>query len=584
MSRYAVLVLISSLLPVPLAAQGPAAADPALRARDSARILRSARSEQSRFELVRRGNLPWTDAGGGVCETRDERIGRFCLSFSDNDDADWVGPPEDPDITRARDRLIARLDSAAHLIAGDRWVTGQRVRYLVEAGRFEEAAAAARECQADVWWCAALAGYSSHYAGRPAAADSAFTAMLASLPADERRSWTDLSRILDSCTAHLYRRLDEQGRDDFETRFWALADPFLSRPGNDLRSEHFARNVMDALQDRAKSTENLSWGNDLREILLRYGTPVGWERVRPRLGSSDPPSLVSHYSNSDQRLLPPCQTLATGDVAEGRWDEEEPRPVAGYTIPLGDSVARWIYPLRHQLAVFRRGDSAVIVAGYAIPTDSLPADATFDAGLAIASSGASEPVIARTEGAGPEGVLSAAVDSGTMLVSLELLSPNARLAARSRQGVRLAPLEPGRLALSDLLLLRAGEPLPDSLPAAVPETRGSSRVRPGEQVGLYWEIYGAAGEASRTLALSLRLVDHRKGVVRRLAERIGLAHSSDPIRMSWREPAASGSVTARSLTFQLPPDLPAGAYSLELTAGLPGQPEQVAVREIEVEG
>jgi hypothetical protein len=574
--------LLLALAAAPLAAQGASVPPHPLPTRDSARALRDARSEQSRFEAVRRQHLPWSDGSGGVCDFQDERIGRFCLSFDDGEAA-WKAPAEDEAIVRARDRLIERLDSAARIAPGDVWVSGQRVRYLVEARRFDRAREAARECRAAAWWCSALSGYADHYAGDAGAADSAFSVMLRTMPERERRAWTDLSLILDDCTVRLYRRLQGAERARFEERFWALADPFFARPGNDLRSEHFARDLMDALQDRAKSTENLSWGSDLREILMRYGAPTGWERIRPRLGSSDPPSLVSHYSDTDQRVLPPCEAFASDDPTAGVWDGKEPRSKAGYSLPLADSIARWIYPLDHQLAVFRRGDSAVVVAAYSIPRDSVPAGTRVRAALALLAPGSDSPTVALLPDAALQDVLSAETAPGPMLVSVELLSDGARTAARSRRGISVAPLAPGRLALSDLLLLRAPAPLPDSLAAAIAEARGSTRVRPGEELGVYWETYGVAGDQPVPLTLSLRLVDRSKGVVRRLAERIGIANPRDPIRMRWQEPAAAGPATPRALTVQIPADLGAGSYTLELTAEAPGQAPQVAEREVEVE-
>lgn len=583
MFRYAVaIVVLILILPAPVAAQGAAAAAPPLRARDSARALATARSEQARFELIRRQNLPWTDAGGRFCEQRDERIGRFCLTFGDDGDSDWQPAPEKTEITRARDRLVARLDSAARLFPGDPWVSGQRVRYLVEARRFVDADSAARACRAARWWCSALSGFAHHYAGQPAAADSAFADMLGSMPLDERRRWTDLSRILDACTLRLYRQLNGEERARFEERFWALADPFLTRPGNDLRSEHLARNLMDALQDRAKSTENLSWGNDLREILIRYGVPTGWERVRPRLGSVDPPSLISHYSDSDQRLLPPCQTLASGDVAAGVWDEEELRPTAGYSIPLADSAARWIHPLDHQFAIFRKGDSAIVVAAYSIPSDSIPAGATLEVGLALAGADGAAIGGAPLSRADAEGVLTAQAAAGAALMSLEIISEDARLAARTRQGVRIEPLIPDRLALSDLLLLRSPGDLPDSLSAAMAAARPSTRVHADEEIGVYWELYGMPTDTRDTITLSLRLLDRQKGAARRIAERIGIIRSSDPIRMQWTESPPNAITIPRALTFRFPAKLPPGSYTLELTAESRSRGAIVTEREVEV--
>src|SRR5690606_25796425 len=108
------------------------------------------------------------------------------------------------------------------------------------------------------------------------------------------------------------------------------------------------------------------------------------------------------------------------------------------------------------------------------------------------------------------------------LMSLEVVVPSERRLARARYGVDLAPVVPGLVSLSDLLLLRETDTLPESLEDAVGVTRGSSRLTVGERIGIYWEIYGLDARETPTLALSLRLLQSRTGWLRRLAERAGL--------------------------------------------------------------
>src|SRR5690606_10673646 len=108
--------------------------------------------------------LPFTWGGGS--SRCDERVGRFCLNHMAGG-PDWVAPPEDEEIVEARLMLVDGLRQVAELIPGDGWVVGQRVRYLLEANRFEDAVDAAGDCRAEPWWCAALTGFAHHYAGQP---------------------------------------------------------------------------------------------------------------------------------------------------------------------------------------------------------------------------------------------------------------------------------------------------------------------------------------------------------------------------------------------------------------------------------
>src|SRR5437016_4945882 len=115
---------------------------------DSQHILRSARAAQADFESIRRHNLPKEPGHGGAdC---DVQIGRFCYWYDDAAEPQRPPPLESEAITRARDRLLATLDTAALALPGDEWLAGQRVRYLLQSGRSVDALLAARACRAPI--------------------------------------------------------------------------------------------------------------------------------------------------------------------------------------------------------------------------------------------------------------------------------------------------------------------------------------------------------------------------------------------------------------------------------------------------
>src|SRR4051812_2817862 len=141
---------------------------------DSARVLKSVRSAQWDFESTRRANLPLNTRGtAGRC---DVHVGRFCYWW---DDGEYDPPVELPKTKAARRSLLDRLARAAAMQPGDRWIVGQRVRYLIEDDHAGDAAQAARECRAESSWCAVLEGLAWHSAGDFARSDSAFNAGLA---------------------------------------------------------------------------------------------------------------------------------------------------------------------------------------------------------------------------------------------------------------------------------------------------------------------------------------------------------------------------------------------------------------------
>jgi hypothetical protein len=585
-------VLIAGLVSVLVLAPGfraPVAAQVAqesgavrVTAQDSALLLRAARQDQAAFERLRRNRLPETwGSGSGRC---DERIGRFCLTHG-SPRGTWTAPPEHPDVVASRDTLVHGLGLVAEIIPGDGWIAGQRVRYLVEARRLDEALLAAGACRAERSWCAALLGFVHHYASRAAAADSAFDTALAAMEEPERRRWNDLSLILDEQSVRSYRRMAPEGREEFEHRFWRLADPFLTRPGNELRSEHFSRHVRDQFQYRAQSADGISWGYDLREILLRYGWPAGWERHRNWGMTAGPPPLTSHYSSAPQYLLPPPEALLGESGTEGTWEITGRRSRTGYNIPLEDSIARWFSPLDHQVAVFRRGAESVVIAAYQLPADSVPESARVEAGLALLETADDrrEPDVALAPGVGATGRMLGRTDARQVLMSLEVVVPEERRLARARYGLDLPPLLPGLLSMSDLLLLSGGEDLPESLEEAVEMARPSARIPAGEEVGVYWEIYGVDPERTEQVTLSIRLLESRRGWVRRLAERAGLLREVTPIRLRWQEPTVAGTHMPRSLAIQIPEVAP-GSYTLELTLEADGREPLSVRKDIEVTG
>jgi hypothetical protein len=513
---------------------------------DSVRTLRSARQAQAAFERTRYAHLPWTNerGNGGWC---DEHIGRFCIWKNDTE-TDWQPPPEHGEVQRERAELIAALDQAAAASPGDAWVAGQRVRYLVEAGRFTDAAHAAAACRAEPWWCAALAGYAAHFAGDYPAAETAFAAALAAMPADERAEWQAPSPVLADGDARALRRMPPPERAAMLRRIWWLADPFWTQPGNDRLTEHYTRLVADRFQDRAKNTEGIFWADDLREILIRWGQPIGWERVRPLSGMmmGGSTTVTTHYPPSFEFI--PTLGMARDPlrIRAADWKTDE-RDAHSLYAPSG---VRRFDPLPHQVAIFRRGGEADVVAAFAMKPDSLPPQPTLEAGVALMHDPDAAPVVRTAQVQGTRGALRVtAAPEGTML-SLETRERTSRRAARARFGVDLRRPEDRGVSISDILLLEQPDARPQSLDAAAPLARGSTRVAPGERIAMYWEMYGVAAGDSITTSLA---------VVRRGGR------GAAPVRTRWTQPADAGGTVPRALAITLPQVSP-GDYVIEVTA------------------
>jgi hypothetical protein len=320
--------------------------------------------------------------------------------------------------------------------------------------------------------------------------------------------------------------------------------------------------------------------------LSGYGPPptLGREELwAPPRGIRD---LIVRHSLPSQSLLPPSEVLFQDTMTDGRWDLEEEFPLSGYRIPVGEAPARWYAPLAHQMAVFPRGDSVVVVAAYDLPAHGVDASTRVDAGLAIlpAADGLGDLRVMRSDGTIGTGVFAMTAAAVPSFLSLELIIPEEGALARARHGVDLAPRPMGIPILSDLLLISEGA-LPESLTEAVAEARPSSRALPGEELGIYWELHGLdlldLAEVPVSLALHPPPSGGLVGALRWLGERIGVLGEVQPVRTSWMEEVGEGSFMGRSIGFHLPEE-GEGRYLIELRVELPGREPLVTLQEVEV--
>lgn len=462
-------------------------------------LLTEAWTAQTAFETFRLQNLPRLFGPFSERQICREPVGRFCVEPGDGSGA-WLYIPEPAVIAEERLKLIAALGDIAARIPGDDWVAGQRVRYAVEAGLWDEANQAALDCAGSDWWCLALAGYVLHRQGNAVGADYAFGQALSRMRATERQRWTDPDLILDGALADSARSLVGLDRLTFIYSYWKLADPFLSLPGNELLAEHLARRVEIQFQWAAGFLDGLPWAADLDEMVLRYGLPDS--RIRALGADFDllgfryylgppygVPDLLTHYTMPAADLLPPFDEMVPG---RGEWNRPLSRPRAGYRVLAGDASVEWIPDLSHQTAVFRRGSAVAVVATFDLPAHGFAPDARVDAGLVMLplDNPLLTPVTTRVEGFTGPGPLALIVEPRPALMSLEVSVPSEGAVGRVRRELSIQPFRVGSVGISDILLYEAAVQRPDSLVDAIAAALPSNRVRPGQEVGVYWEMYG----------------------------------------------------------------------------------------------
>ncbi len=525
------------------------------RTDDVSRIRARAQRAQQQFESYRRHQLPVT-SGRSASSDCDVRIGRFCYWHDDADDL----PREPERVAAARDALLRSLDSLAALARNDVWMVGQRVRYLVESERAADALRAATECSAAAWWCAALRGFSHHALGDYVAADREFEAALSGMTVPKRCHWTDLSDLLPDASRKAYRGVPCDQRDSLNTRVWWLADPRWALGGNDLRTEVYARLTMSEMVQRARSAHDLSWGNDMAQLMLRYGWPAAWSRAFP--SSVDPTriSVIGHELSPSFEFMPDAHALRDPVKADATsWAPTAPKPLTRYA----PKYARRFAELTPQVAWFARGDSAVIVAAYEVGGihDTVFTRDSVE-GAVAASRGPADVGIARAKTA-RRGVFVLPTLSTPALLSVEVVDSAARGLARSRFSTQ----PPSDSTLSDVLLFDGAGGIPETFEAASARALGALTVSRQAPFGLYWELYG---DLARSDSITYAVSVERRGAswLRRLAERTRLADRPAPVRVGFDERPGGGALSARSLLVNVS-HIPAGQYRLSLTVHTP---------------
>ena len=219
------------------------------------------------------------------------------------------------------------------MVPGDRWILGQKVRYLVEAGRPQAAdsigvACAARATvRATTSWCLALVGYTAQQFANYPRADAAFTSALAEMPESERGKWEDLALLLGGRAAKPYRRGDGEPRDSLTAAFWRLVQPLYLTNVNDLRTEFLARITRMYIEQDSRTAMSDSWSADDRETLLRYGVALWYTQGEVRRGSIGPPEIAGIRRVPSFNFFPDAHVFASPDQLTperlGVWERRE---------------------------------------------------------------------------------------------------------------------------------------------------------------------------------------------------------------------------------------------------------------------
>ena len=536
-----------------------------------------ARIIQADFERFRHNNLaPYRSGRPGNC---DEQVGRFCYWYDETAEP----APELPVVTARRSQFLNELDSLGSRDPNDNWILAQRVRYLVEDGRAAEALNAARACTTGTWWCDVMAGFALHMLGEYERADSVYAVAIDKMLPRDQCSWNDLSLLLDSDALQSYRRLEcgDPRRKAFEDRVWWYARTLYLMHGNDSRTEHYARMTMALMLNDSASPHQFGFDDDEREMMLRFGWPTAWMRG----GASDPRSgrafdIISHEPVPAYRYVPAGFVLNNPAVSDSAdWRLQLP-PVMGRYAPPYAKVFR---ALQHQKAMFRRGDTALVVVSYDASEFAEFRNTPLEAAVTVSPAGEPRAYQSRKAGSDAAGILTVRAPWGPLIMSAEVAAPGKSAVARARYGISPPYAVGVRVSLSDLLFFKPFGTFPTTADEAIPHALPTERVMANEKLGVFWEAYGTdpAGEAMQVSLRVVREIAPEGSFFRRA---LGLAREVTPVSVSVQDLSALGSRTsARALELDIS-TLPKGAYIVSLEIEVAGQYVVSAEHRIEIVG
>ena len=428
--------------------------------------------------------------------------------------------------------VAADVERVARERPDDPLAIAQAVYALSRLGRHPVAASLAEECAAVEWWCELVAGMAYHRAGMEEIAEGRFRTGLAAADPEVACRLEGVSELVHEADRHRYQELACSDRGPFHERFWWLADPFLTIPGNDRWSEHVTRRFELLLHERLVRTTRLDVDGLQRSLVSRHQDRH--EALVVRRGFEDSWSASSRGFRSwvSQRAaryqFVPTSPIGAGlealsyDLEAGEFDE-------GYT-PTDYGP---LFELPAQFGRFRESDRMVVVA--AARPDLTPLDPAEVRFLATDRPGGTFQATGPLESA-RHLTFVAEVPYAPLLVAIETVDDRGT-AARARAG--LGTLARYGLGLSDPLLVEASaDDLPETREEALGAMRGSTRVEWGREIVVYWEVYGLRDQ--ERIEVSVGVSSERETVTTRIMSALGVRSEAAAPVVAWSELASGG--------------------------------------------
>jgi hypothetical protein len=410
------------------------------------------------------------------------------------------------------------------------------------------------------------------------------------MPDSVLEAWTSPRYVFTPGAREAFDELPAPEREAAWELLWKLSDPLFLVDGNDYFTDHYARLVLAENRRDAADPLGLEWAEDLDETLIRYGRNTGYSRTanRAQFGLQDNRRMVGHHHPKSRGYLFPEQFLSSpSDIPPESWITA-PREARTWYAPL---YAPDLEGLETQVGRFRRDERMLVVGAYRPTMRSARGERVLAWGAEGGVEGAAhaalflvpvdgdEPIYVR--GSEPEGFLATEAPPGRYVSGLEVVNVEGRRAWRARQGVVQRTLEPGMVDVSDLMLLRAGAPLPATLEEAMANLRPGVRLSKGERFVVLWDAYGL--RVLEPVRVTIGFSRGRPGFLERVGEFLGVLEAPQPVDITFEDLGPDGRQFAFRAAELTLPDLDAGEYTLHLRLELSGREPLVTSRPIVVE-
>ena len=446
----------------------------------------------------------------------------------------------------------------AHPDAG--FVDGFATFLLVNSGRQLDAFRVATVCTAVAWWCSLIRGYVLNSVGRVAQAEREFHSALAAAPRSVRCEFMDPSWALPEAMRASLQGLPCDRRISVSDSIWWFADPSFTSPGNERWTEQIARMIYRRFHSVADSA-NRGYQDWMREWesagILPRGQYDSWRKDRTYGGAHH--HLLDVWTSRKAARYHFIPDFQGAGLSHPVWHLSGSIHEEGYTPP-----TTAFYEVPAQVARFRHGDSMVVAVAGTVSGTPMADAAAPTAHLILSDAPNSFPLRLSSALTDGRAVFLGRATAKRWVTSFEVLSED----GIGRRRVMLEPLQVQGPGVSDVLLYSpVGLDLPDSLRIAAGMMLGDTTVAKGDQLGIYWETYGAR----KGVPVSVELEIQREGggllsQLKDLVPGLGRDRSGRP---RWTE-TSPGPVFRRALALDLS-EVDPGDYTLVVKTSWPGQ-------------